>query len=181
MQLTPRIVITGGPASGKSCFLERLRGEPILAGFLFLEEVARQVLAENPDIRNRWLDFHREVYRRQTEQIALAGDRPFITDRGTPDTFAFCPHHLADLGTSLDIERHRYTAAIQLGSAANLGESFYVTDSLRTETPERALEIERAITAVWRPHPHYRFVPADPDFDRKYDRLLQLIRPLAQS
>jgi len=180
MIAVPRLVITGAPASGKTVFFERLKTQPEFRDFAFLDEVARSVLAENPAIRGHWLEFHREIYRRQLAQLERAATAPLISDRGTADTLAFCPHHLEELHTSLQIERDRYTGAVQLGSAANLGDRYYRTDDVRTETVDQVLAIERAITAAWSPHPNYYFVPADPDPDRKYHRLLEHLLRLAR-
>ncbi|UCD65244.1 MAG: AAA family ATPase, partial [Candidatus Zixiibacteriota bacterium] len=51
--MSPRIVITGAPASGKSELIERLKEEPSLGEFVFLEEIARQLLKEDPSYRGR--------------------------------------------------------------------------------------------------------------------------------
>lgn len=164
-------MITGAPGSGKSEGLNRLRSEPRLAGFEFFEELARLILTEQPDFRSDWPAFHREIYRRQVAREAAIGERPFVTDRGTVDAFAFHPESMVDVGTSLEREYARYTQVIQLGSAAGLGEVYYHCDDVRNETIPQALEIEAAIGRVWQGHPGYRFVEATPDFELKLARL----------
>ena len=171
----PRIVITGAPASGKTEFFERLKGISDLSGFIFFEELARQLLLQDPGYRTRWSEFHREIYRRQTEREKQAGNRPFITDRGTADAFAFHPETVRDVGTSLAAEHARYTAVVQLGSSAGLGPEFYPQDDIRIEQVEQVLRLEAQTQHVWQGHPNYHFVPAEPSFEAKYQGFLALI------
>lgn len=172
---TCRIIVTGAPGSGKTEFIERIKGEKPLAGFVFFEELARAILSTSPHLRNDWPGLHREIYRRQDEREKAIGERSFVTDRGTVDAFAFHPETMANVGTSLEREYRRYTAVIQLGSAAVLGESYYRQDEIRRETPAEALEIERAIRAVWGHHPGYSFVAAGIDLEEKYYLFRRLI------
>jgi len=172
----PRIVITGAPASGKSGFLERLSREPLLAGFVFLSEAARELLVAQPGIRQDWAEFHRRIYGLQAAREGAIKDRPMITDRGTADAFAFHPDTLADIGTSLEREYERYSAVIQLGSAASLDEIPWKTDDVRQETREEAIAIEQALTRVWQHHRGYHFVPAVADVEEKYSRVLDIVR-----
>ncbi|MBD3256819.1 AAA family ATPase [candidate division GN15 bacterium] len=177
MQSTPpRIVITGAPGSAKSLFLDRLRDEPFMAGFVFFEEVARVLLESHPELRGQWAEFHRRIYARQTAQEAAVGTRPFVTDRGTVDAHAFHPETLADVGTSLEREYERYTAVIHLQTAAALDNRPWETDSVRTESRDDALAIERALKLAWQDHPGYYFLPAENDVDRKYRRFRDMVR-----
>jgi predicted ATPase len=175
-----RIVITGAPASGKSDFVERLKGVPAFAGFLFFDELARQLLVDNPDFRHDWMAFHLEIYRRQVDREAHVAGRSFVTDRGTLDAFAFHPEAMTAVGTTLLLEYARYDAVIQLGSAAALGEAYYVTDEIRRESIEEALAIERAIKGVWGKHPAYQLLPAQQDYELKFTEFLAAVEPLAR-
>ncbi len=173
--MVPHIVITGAPASGKTEVWKRLKSEPAFSHFVFFDELARQLLVENPGYRDNWSQFHLEIYRRQLARERQIGDKPFITDRGTVDAFAFHPQTLADVETTLKKEYSRYSTVLQLGSTAVLGEQFYQRDEVRSEPASAALEIETAIAKVWRGHPGYYFVKADTDFDKKYDTCLQIL------
>ena len=170
-----RIVITGGPGSGKTEFFERLKDESELSGFLFLEELARKILSDQPHIRHHPHEFHREIYQRQVEREEAAGKQPLITDRGTVDAFAFHPETMTDIGTTLDLEYRRYSLVTQLGSAATLGEDYYVRDDIRQENISEALAIEAALRRVWGDHPAYQFVPASEQIEEKYSRFRELI------
>lgn len=173
--MVSRIVITGAPGSGKTEFIERLKSSSEFAEFLFFEEIARQLLSENPGIRSDWTAFHLEIYRRQDAQERLAEGRSFMTDRGTLDGFAFHPETMNVIGTSIEREYARYDVVIQLGTAAALGEQFYRGDTIRTESTEEALELERALSSIWCHHPAYQFVPAQSDYEAKFEFFLETL------
>jgi predicted ATPase len=173
--MIPRIVITGAPSSGKTEFFERLESHPAFSGFLFFDELARQLLTENPHYRNNWSKFHIELYHRQEVREKQARDRPFITDRGTADAFAFHSAAMSEVGTTLEKEHQKYSAVVQLGTSAILGERFYQRDSIRNEPVAKALAIEEEIKKVWCRHPGYHFVEAEIDFEKKFRNFLQLV------
>lgn len=176
-----RVVITGAPASAKSTIIERLKGEPVLAGFVFFDELARLLLAEKPDWRNDWHRFHHVIYHEQCKREDAIGTRSFITDRGTVDAFAFHRETMDAVGTTLTEEYARYDLVLHLGSAASLGERFYVQDQIRLETMESALANERNLREVWQGHPGYRFTAAEPELETKYARVLTTLNTLLQS
>ncbi len=175
-----RIVLTGAPSSGKTEFFQRLKEEPEFSRFAFLEETARSLLEEDPGWRDRWHEFHLEIYGRQLLREQALSGCSFVTDRGSVDAFAFHPETMAKIGTTLEKEYTRYDWIIHLGSAAALGEDLYVQDEIRNEPLQAALDIEKKIAAVWSDHPGYRQVPAEPQIDTKYRRFLTLVTELAQ-
>ncbi|PWB70383.1 hypothetical protein C3F09_09115 [candidate division GN15 bacterium] len=166
--MTARIVITGAPGSGKTAFIDRLKDEAALGDFLFFDELARRLLTQRPELRHRWAEFHREIYQSQVGREEQAAGRPFISDRGTVDAFAFHPETLAAVGTTLEREYARYSAVIHLGTTARLGEGFYATDDIRRESPQDALAIEQALRRAWGSHPRYRFVDACESWEHKF-------------
>jgi predicted ATPase len=170
-----RIVLTGAPGSGKTEFLKSLHNDPRLTFFSFLDELARQLLIENPDYRNHWSEFHREIYRQQVAREEALRGKPFVTDRGTVDAFAFHPETLRDVGTTLEKEYLRYTAVFHLETSAALGEQYYARDEVRNESLSDALIIEKALRGAWQHHPDYRFLPATEDADEKYQTLLNFM------
>ena len=173
-----RIVLTGAPASGKTVFFDRLKTLPRFQDFVFFEETARLLLNENPGWREKWPEFHKEIYRRQVAQENALAGRSFITDRGTVDAFAFHPETMTEVGTTLEMEYARYDGAVQLGSAAALGEAFYVRDEIRNESISDVLYIEDRITSVWKEHPGYRFLPAQQEPETKFQSLVTLLTEL---
>ncbi|MBU8934133.1 MAG: ATP-binding protein [candidate division Zixibacteria bacterium] len=175
-QTTPAftLVITGAPASGKSICLERLKSHTAFAGFIFFDELARRLLEENPDFRHHWHQFHREIYRRQIQREDSVAGSPFVTDRGTADAFAFHPETAEAVGTTIEVEYRRYSAVIQLGSSASLGEKYYAQDDIRNESLADTLAIEAAISKVWRGHPGYHFLPAKKNLETKIRKFIAL-------
>jgi len=166
--MTIRIVITGAPGSGKTALIDRLKEDAAFGHFVFFEELARKLLTQKPEFRTRWAEFHREIYRSQVGREESVGGRPFITDRGTVDAFAFHPETLAEVGTTLQREYGRYSAVVHLGTTARLGEHYYHTDEVRRESPQDALAIEQALRSAWGGHPQYRFVDAFALWEEKF-------------
>jgi len=173
-----RVVITGAPASGKTDLLLRLQSEPFCQNIIFLPEIARALLTENPDFRQNWSAFHHKVYQLQITQENEIKDKSFISDRGTVDAFAFHSDTAALFGTTIEKEYQRYDAVFQLGSAANLSQEYYTQDEIRIESVEDALIIEKAITSVWKNHPVYQLIPASINIEDKYEKLCQYLKNL---
>jgi len=171
-----KIVITGGPASGKTEFFERLKTLPELSGFAFLEEQARHFLAAKPQLCQDKRELHRRIYLAQREQEDKLSDKDIITDRGTADALAYQPDVMAIIGTTLETEYKRYDAVIHLGSAAALGEKYFAGDDIRKETIDQAMEIENALKKVWGNHPGYYFVQVETNMNRKFDNFIRIIK-----
>lgn len=175
---TPRIVITGAPASAKTEFIERLKAMPEFSKFTFFEELARKLLGENSSGRDNPEEFHRRIYNIQTRRESELGERPFITDRGTLDAFAFYPESIYLIGTTFEREYRRYSAVMHLGTAATLGEKFYAQDDIRTDSIEEALKIEKALSEIWSGHNSYNYVVAEIKIERKFLQFIALLRGL---
>ncbi|MGH8015589.1 MAG: hypothetical protein ACREBV_05315, partial [Candidatus Zixiibacteriota bacterium] len=95
---------------------------------------------------------------------------------GTVDGFAFDPGSMKIIGTTLEKEYQRYTAVIQLGSAAKLGKGYYVKDEIRSESADEALAIEKAITRVWAGHEWYKYIEPNKSIDKKFDKFVQFLK-----
>lgn len=173
-------MLTGAPASGKTEIFEQLKTLKPLAGFVFLDELARIFLESNPEYRKNWHQLHLDIYHRQIERENELKHRSFITDRGTIDAFAFHPETAEAVNTTIDREYSRYSLVIQLGSSAILGGSYYRTDAVRKETIEKALKIEAAIKTAWEDHPHYHFIKAELEIATKRKKVMALIEQYAE-
>ncbi len=176
-----KIVITGAPASGKSKFIQRLKTNSYFADFVFFDELARRLLEEDPTYRDRSHQWHQDIYHRQvTREDAVAG-KPFMTDRGTADAFAFHPETAAACGTTIENEYKRYSAVILLKSSAALGEEYYHQDEIRTESATEVLAIEKATIEVWKGHEHFHLIEAEIDPELKYSRLVETLLHLLRN
>ena len=173
-----QIVITGAPASAKTEFIERLKAMPEFSQFTFFEELARKLLGENSSGRDNPEDFHRRIYEAQTKRESKLGERPFITDRGTLDAFAFHPESINLIATTFEREYRRYSAVVQLGTAATLGEKFYAQDDIRTDSIEEALKIDKALSKIWSGHDSYNYVAAEIEIEQKFKKFIALLREL---
>lgn len=171
-----RIVITGAPASAKTEFIERLKPMPEFGQFTFFEELARKLLGENSSGRDNPEEFHRRIYDAQTKRESELGERPFITDRGTLDAFAFHPESIDLIGTTFECEYLRYTAVMHLGTAASLGENFYAQDDIRTDSIKEALKIDKALSEIWSGHDSYNYVAAEIEIEQKFSKFIALLR-----
>ena len=172
----PRIVITGAPASGKTEFIERLKPMPEFGQFTFFEELARKLLGENSGGRDNPEEFHRRIYNAQTKRESELGEKPFITDRGTLDAFAFHPESIELIGTTFEREYRRYSAVLHLGTTATLGKKFYSQDEIRTDSIKEALEIEKGLIKIWGGHNLYKYVDAEIEIEQKFSRFITLLK-----
>jgi predicted ATPase len=182
-----RIVLTGGPCSGKTVLTTRLAAtDP--HRYVRVPEAATQVYDL---LQTRWdrldlagrLDVQRQIYRLQVEQEdRLANDHPdriLLLDRGTIDGATYWPHgaddYWADLGTSLDRELARYDAVLWMQTSAALG--IYDGDASNTcrfEDAEGAVVAGQRLAGLWGGHPKLIRVDAYPTFDEK----LQVVRSI---
>lgn len=164
-----KIVLTGGPGSGKtviSCALaERYPG-----AIVRVPEAATQVYEA---AQTRWdkLDeegrrnVQRRIYHLQLEQEdRLAAENPgklLLLDRGSVDGAAYWPagpaDYWRDLGTTAQAELSRYAAVIWMQSTAAIG--LYdgdLSNPCRYEDANAAMACGEALRALW--VGHQRFV-----------------------
>ncbi|HSO36269.1 MAG TPA: ATP-binding protein, partial [Labilithrix sp.] len=172
-----RIVLSGGPGGGKTTAADLFRreiGERVVVvpesatilysgGFPRVSELhARQAL-------------QRAIYhvQRNLEDVQSwrYPDRILLCDRGTIDGAAYWPGgpegFFAALGTTLEAELARYDAAIFFETAAVGGLAIEGGNSVRTESNEEALLLDRTLRALWSKHPRFVVVPNDRSFYKK--------------
>lgn len=168
-----KIVITGGPGSGKTVVTAALvAAHP--DRFALVPEAATQVYTM---LRTRWdkldlggrHDVQRRIYRLQVEQEArLAREHPtktLLLDRGTIDGAAYWPEgadaYWQDLGATHAAELARYDAVVLLETCATLG--LYDGDEsnfCRFEDPAAAITSSAFLKQLWSGHPRVRHVGA---------------------
>ena len=180
-----RVVLTGGPAAGKSAVLE-------LARLFFCRHLL--TLPESASIvfggrfpRNHRVDIRqasqRAIYhvQRELESTALVENAAMVLcDRGTPDGTAYW---LGDgdlwsaVGTTSSAELARYHAVILLRTPS-APHAYDQRNPLRIETQEEARAIDERIAAAWAAHPRVYEIPATEDFLSKAAHALQHLREL---
>lgn len=169
----PRIVLTGGPCSGKSTVMEALKkrfGDRLHC----VPEVATIVIGQvgvkpwTGGARNL-LSAQRLIYRAQRafedasdSQARTDGKTAMLLDRGVGDIRAYLPAGLSleQLAhTTVEHEFARYDLVIVLDSPSrDVYEAHKGDNAARTETYEAAAELGRRIRDAWEGHPNFRFV-----------------------
>jgi predicted ATPase len=162
-----KIVITGGPGSGKTVITTALAAERP-DRFVLVPEAATQVYTllqtrwDKLDLEGRH-DAQRRMYRLQVEQesrlAAAHPDKTLLLDRGTVDGSAYWPGgpeaFWRDIGTTHAAELARYDAVILLETSATLG--LYdgdATNFCRFEDAAAAVRSSAFLKTLWAAHPH---------------------------
>lgn len=184
----PRIVLTGGPCSGKSSIIELLRA--IRGDVLHcVPEVASIVIAQvgvTPPLDHRGNRlFNRTVCQVQKgfELVAelearRTGKLATVLDRGLVDNAVYIHDGVAGLENILRTHRGYeyadYDAVICLAvPPREIFEEKKRNNPARKETYEEALALGAKIEEVWREHPHFHLINAD-----SWDEKVALVRSL---
>jgi len=177
-----KIVITGGPGSGKTVITAALAAEQP-DKFVLVPEAATQVYTQ---LQTRWdqldlagrHDAQRRMYRLQLEQesrlAAAHPDKILLLDRGTVDGSAYWPEgpdaFWHDIGTTHAAELARYDAVILLETCAVLG--LYDGDNsnfCRFEDADAAVRSSAVLKTLWADHPRVVYVDSYPSLADKID------------
>jgi adenylate kinase len=180
--VSKRIVVTGGPGSGKTVITAAL-AQAQRDRFALVPEAATQVYTL---LQTRWdkldhegrHDVQRRIYRLQREQEERAArehpTKTLLLDRGTIDGAAYWPEgaedYWRDLGTTHAAELARYDGVIVLETCAVLG--LYDGDNsnfCRFEDPRAAIASSELLKRLWRDHPRVRHVGAFVELSEKVD------------
>ena len=189
-----RIVLTGGPGSGKTVISARI-AQLHPDRFILVPEAATQVYDA---LQTRWdkldldgrRDVQRKIYRLQIDQedrTAQANPgKILLLDRGTIDGAAYWPEgsedYWRDIGSTLQAELKRYDAVIWMESAAALGYQFYDGDSsnfCRFEDAQSAIESGKLLLNLWGGHPNLRHVGAFTALEEKIDAVREHLKALS--
>lgn len=186
-----RIVLTGGPGSGKTTI-----GSLIAAAhpghYVLLPEAATQVYAQLGARWDRLDDAERQrvqrlIYALQLEQEARAErehpHKVHLLDRGTADGAVYWPAGPEDywrqLNTTLQDQYARYDAVIWLESCAAIGLYDGATsNAVRHEDATTAIATGKRVREVWRAHPHFHQIRAFVDIDEKRAQVMEIVRSL---
>lgn len=198
MRIT-KLLITGGPCSGKTTIKPFLKKELENRGFavIFVPEVATDIILAGPHPETlpkpemlEWqnlalktqLIYEDKIYRELAELTARlknADQVVMICDRGTLDGAVYISKDMFgallkrnDLNwvSGRDL---RYEAIFHLVTAADGAEKFYNKDNpARTETLDEAKMYDGLTKETYLGHPHQRIIDNSSDFEGKRRRLL---------
>jgi predicted ATPase len=188
-----KIVLTGGPGSGKTVVAGRVVAmHP--DKLALVPEAATQVYDL---LKTRWdrldlegrRDVQRRIYRLQVEQEErVAREHPgklLLLDRATIDGSAYWPDgsdaYWQDLQTTHARELSRYDLVIWLETAAALG--LYDGDQsnvCRFEDAPGAIASGKLLLGLWGNHPHLRHVGAFTNIDDKVAAVDEIVAGLIE-
>lgn len=188
-----RIVLTGGPCSGKTTGLARLCRMLADHGYKVLvspESATKLIEAGMTPGELPWIEFQEEIILdtlAQEERILSIAKRYrdkgskviILCDRGVMDGEAYVgPEAFAELigrlgYTHRELCDERYHAVIHMRTAALGAEKFYTLENnkARKETPEEARVIDEKTLTAWTRHSRPRIIDNSADFEDKLRRL----------
>lgn len=194
-----RIVITGGPCSGKSTALSWIQENFTKQGYtvIIVAESATELILSGvaPWTCETSYEFQKTLLKLQKEKEAIYNDIAqkmfnaekvlLVYDRGLLDTKIYLEDYefdalLKEMGlTEVDV-RDNYDGVFHLVSAAKGAEEYYTLENnkARTETIEEArIKDDRGIE-VWAGHPHFRIIDNKSGFEEKMKKLIAEISAL---
>jgi len=188
----PRIVLTGGPGSGKSSLMQLLRQE--LGDRLHcVPEVATIVIAQvgvKPPVGDPvgMKKFQRTIYRVQRGfetvsdlQAARDGKQALLLDRGALDSAAYMDGGVAEFErvcrTDRAHEHSNYDLVICLATPPRkVYEANRTNNPARSEDYALAKKLGKSIRAVWGGHPAFRHIGEGVSWKEKVTETVACIR-----
>jgi CYTH domain-containing protein/predicted ATPase len=167
----PRIVLTGGPCSGKSTVMEALKKEfrDVLHCVPEVATIVIELVGAKPPVGDvlGMKSFQRTIYRVQlgfervsNKQALRDGRRALLLDRGTVDGAAYMDRGIDDLenvcSTSVAEEYGRYRGVICLDvPSEEIYEANKGNNPARYETYPQAVATGDRLCRVWQGHPNF--------------------------
>lgn len=188
-----KIVLTGGPCSGKSTALEKIKQKFEKEGYkvIFVPEEATELINNGMSPNEApTIEFQTMLMKLQMEKEDLFEnicrhmnyDKFLIVcDRGVFDNRAYMSHEefkecLDNLGINREQAMQRYDACFYLETAANCNNPVYNNkNKARKDNKEEAQVLDDKTLEAWIGHPHFRIIKKEEDFDKKMEKLLKEI------
>lgn len=184
------IVITGGPAAGKTSairFFQRELGEavgtlPESATILYRGGFVRSGL---PAVIHAAQDaiFHIQNSL-ELSYRALFPEKTLLCDRGSLDGATYWPEGADDffraMGTTHQKELGRYEAVLFLQTSAAGSFEGARGNACRVENQEEALKLDESLKLLYQVHPRFIYVPHQHNFDQKLKTALSHLRALVK-
>lgn len=189
-----KIALTGGPCGGKTEALKYLKSELEKLGVrvFTLEETATSLMEEGITPKSAGsFEFHSRLFEKQynkekelykTAMESGAKVSAIICDRGLLDNRAYVAEndferYSGSFGLSENKIRCMYDGVFHLVTAADGAREHYNTEnSVRTETSEKARELDKKLLALWTGSPHLRIIDNSTGFEQKLSRLLEEVK-----
>ncbi len=188
-----KIVLTGGPCSGKTSGLAKISSSLSDKGYevIIVPETATLIKNSGIKVGGEYLsgyEFEKMIFELQLfleskyQEYAETLDNKdvvIVCDRGIVDGKAYITDReykslIKKLKLSEIEARDWYDAVFHLKTVADGKEEYYTiaNNTARTETPEQAREADRKTLKAWVGHPHLRVIDNSTDFDGKISRLM---------
>lgn len=194
MKIT-KIVLTGGPGSGKTTMIEALKSNLKEKGYkvIVVNETARELAGEGMATmgdEDYVLEFQDLVLKTQVAKEksienfcknAYFEDVVILYDRGTLDNKAYLKNeedfdNLLTKNNLKEIELYdKYNLVINLKSAANLGEEFYKNDEVRKEKNNEAILLDYKTTNAWVLSPNLKIIEPTVDIEEKIAKVTNIV------
>ena len=193
-----KVVLTGGPCSGKTTVQQVLR-ETFPKQLIHVPEAATLLLqhgfevptSESSDSEHVQARLQGAVLKLQytlediyTQFNASGSSRIVVFDRGILDGAAYTPGGLPEFsrrfGVDLQAVIERYDVVVHLESVATASSESYgrANNAQRFESLEEAQQLEYATRKAWSDHPRRHFVKGTEGVDGKVAETCRIIREL---
>ncbi|MCA9218432.1 MAG: ATP-binding protein [Planctomycetales bacterium] len=189
-----RVVLTGGPCSGKTT-VQRVLREAFTNRLIHVPEAATILLEGGfpaPGTTRPWTEAWQSSFQRAVlalqyslEDIHATTDEQIdliVCDRGVLDGAAYTPGGRIEFGKRFNVDlqdaMRRYDVVIHLESLATADPRHYgrSNNEHRFESLEQAQSLEHAIRDAWEGHPHTLFVDGNSGVDGKVATVCRFIR-----
>ena len=140
-----RIIITGGPSSGKTSIIDALKDE----GYRCFDEVSREIIQEmNIKTAFKNVDFEEIVFKKRKRDFLNAKSGVNFYDRSMLDNLAYLKKNKHAIPTHLkiDCENHRNHPTVFITTP---WEDIYAVDDERLESFKHSTRIFEALKEVY--------------------------------
>lgn len=193
-----KVVLTGGPAAGKSTIIRRIDesysglAQTVPEAALMLLDNGFPLPGPNLDWSEDWqqalqdaiLPLQRSLEDTYAMTAKKLGRKVLICDRGLLDGAAYTngglPKYLERYQLNYYDTLERYKAVWHLGSTALTQPKIYEQQG-RMENLERAKKLETATLGAWKHHPNRLIIPAEGNLGNKIDRVLSLLDTILET